>query len=79
MPLSVPKRPWSHISVDFVNGLPISKGHSVVLTVVDRFSKMVHFIPLSKLPPAKEMANVLIQQVFRLHGIPQDIVSDRSP
>ncbi len=45
-PLSVPSRPWSHISLDFVTGLPPSQGNTVVLTVVDRFSKATHFIPL---------------------------------
>ncbi len=47
-PLSVPSRPWSHISLDFVSGLPPSQGNTVVLTVVDRFSKATHFIPLPK-------------------------------
>lgn len=51
-------------------------GPQVILTVVDHFSKAAHFIPLPKLPVAKEPANTLVQQVFRLHGIPMDIVSD---
>uniref|UniRef100_A0A8C7Y9I5 Gypsy retrotransposon integrase-like protein 1 n=1 Tax=Oryzias sinensis TaxID=183150 RepID=A0A8C7Y9I5_9TELE len=55
-PLPVPRRPWSHISLDFVTGLPPSDGMTVILTVVDRFSKMVHFIALPKLPTAKETA-----------------------
>ena len=78
-PLPVPQRPWSHISLDFVTGLPTSKGHTAILTVVDRFSKMVHFIPLSKLPSAKETAELVLQNIFRLHGLPTDIVSDRGP
>uniref|UniRef100_A0A4W6C473 Integrase catalytic domain-containing protein n=1 Tax=Lates calcarifer TaxID=8187 RepID=A0A4W6C473_LATCA len=78
-PLPIPHRPWSHIAVDFVTGLPPSDGNNTILTVIDRFSKSVHFIPLSKLPSALETANLLIQHVFRLHGIPQDIVSDRGP
>uniref|UniRef100_A0A3P9KUB3 Gypsy retrotransposon integrase-like protein 1 n=1 Tax=Oryzias latipes TaxID=8090 RepID=A0A3P9KUB3_ORYLA len=78
-PLAVPRRPWSHISMDSITGLPLSNGNSVVLTIVDRFSKMVHFIALPKLPSAKEMAEVLLQHVFCLHGIPRDIISDRGP
>lgn len=78
-PLPVPHRPWSHIAVDFITGLPPSEGNTTILTIVDRFSKMVHFIPLSKLPSALETASLLTQHVFRLHGIPQDIVSDRGP
>ncbi|KAL0179008.1 hypothetical protein M9458_024450, partial [Cirrhinus mrigala] len=54
-------------------------GNTVVLTVVDRFSKAVHFIPLPKLPSAKETAVVVIDHVFRLHGLPTDVVSDRGP
>lgn len=78
-PLPIPHRPWSHIAVDFVTGLPPSEGNDTILTIVDRFSKAVHFIPLPKLPSAMETANLLVQHVFRLHGIPQDIVSDRGP
>lgn len=78
-PLSVPKRPWSDISIDFVTGLTPSDGNAAVLTVVDRFTKMVNFIPLPKLPSAKETAEVLLAQVFRLHGFPMDVVSDRGP
>lgn len=79
LPLSVPKRPWSHISLDFVTGLPPSSGNTVVLTVVDRLSKMAHFIPLPKLPSAKETAEALINHIFRIHGFPEDVVSDRGP
>ncbi|XP_051937775.1 uncharacterized protein LOC127611329, partial [Hippocampus zosterae] len=78
-PLPVPPRPWSHIALDFVTGLPPSRGRTVVLTIVDRFSKAAHFVPLSRLPSALETADLLIQHVFRLHGIPLDIVSDRGP
>jgi len=65
--------------MDFVTGLPPSEGNTVILTIVDRFSKAVHFIPLPKLPSALETATLITQHVFRLHGIPQDIVSDRGP
>ena len=78
-PLPIPSRPWSHIAVDFVTGLPPSQGNTVILTVVDRFSKMVHYIPLAKLPSALETANLLVLHVFKLHGLPIDIVSDRGP
>ncbi len=76
-PLSVPSRPWSHIALDFVTALPPSNGMTVVLTVVDRFSKAAHFIPLPKLPSAKETGATVIDHIFRLHGLPMDVVSDR--
>ena len=78
-PLPVPHRPWSHISLDFVTGLPPSSGNTTILTVVDRFSKMAHFVPLPKLPSAKGTAKLLLRHVVRLHGIPADVVSDRGP
>ncbi|KAI3365736.1 hypothetical protein L3Q82_000693 [Scortum barcoo] len=78
-PLPVPRRPWSHVSLDFVTGLPPSHGHTAILTVVDRFSKMAHFVPLPKLPSAKETAELMLTHVFRLHGLPVDVVSDRGP
>lgn len=78
-PLPIPHRPWSHIALDFVTGLPPSDGNTVILTVIDRFSKSAQLIPLPKLPSAKETAELLLQKVFRLHGLPVDVVSDRGP
>lgn len=78
-PLPIPKRPWSHIAVDFVTGLPESEGNTTIMTIVDRFSKQVHYVPLPKLPTALETAKLLVLHVYRLHGIPVDIVSDRGP
>lgn len=78
-PLPVPTRPWSHIALDFVSGLPLSKGNSVILTIVDRFSKSAHFVALPKLPSAQGTSELLVCHVFRLHGTPVDIVSDRGP
>lgn len=51
--LPTPRRPWSHIAVDFVTGLPPSAGHTTILTLADHYSKAVHFILLSKLPSAE--------------------------
>uniref|UniRef100_A0A3B3C9J6 Gypsy retrotransposon integrase-like protein 1 n=1 Tax=Oryzias melastigma TaxID=30732 RepID=A0A3B3C9J6_ORYME len=77
--LPIPSRPWARIAVDFVTGLPASRGNTVILTIVDRFSKAAHFVALPKLPTAAETATALVDHVFRLHGIPSDIVSDRGP
>lgn len=73
-PLPVPSRPWSHIPVDLVTGLPPSNGHTVILTIVDRFPKMVHYVPLSKLPFTTETADLLPMHVFRIHGFQTNIV-----
>ncbi len=77
--LSVPSRPWFHISLDFVTGLLSSQGNTAVLTEVDWFSKATHFIPLPKLGSARETAVAVIDHVFRIHGLPTDVVSDREP
>lgn len=66
------------ISLDLVTGLPPSDGNTTILTVVDRFSKATHFIPLPKLPSTKEAA-MLMQHVYRIHGLPVDMVSDLGP
>uniref|UniRef100_A0A8C6M1N6 Integrase catalytic domain-containing protein n=1 Tax=Nothobranchius furzeri TaxID=105023 RepID=A0A8C6M1N6_NOTFU len=78
-PLPVPHPSWSHIGLDFVTGLPPVNQLDTVLTVVDRFSKAVHLVALPGLPTAKQTAEILLEQVVRLHGFPQDIVSDRGP
>jgi transposase InsO family protein len=78
-PLPVPARRWSHIALDFITGLPPSAGNTVILTVVDRFSKSARFIPLTKLPSAKETAQIMVDHVFKIHGLPTDVVSDRGP
>ena len=76
-PLSIKHRTWSCISIDFVTGLPLSEGNTTILTIIDRFSKAVHLLSLPKLPSALESTDLLVQHVFYLHGIPDDIVSDR--
>uniref|UniRef100_A0A3P9M1D4 Gypsy retrotransposon integrase-like protein 1 n=1 Tax=Oryzias latipes TaxID=8090 RepID=A0A3P9M1D4_ORYLA len=78
-PLPIPSRPWAEVSMDFVTGLPLSRGHNTVLTVVDRFSKMVRFIALPRLPSARATADIFLNQIVRYHGFPKDIVSDRGP
>lgn len=78
-PLPVPSHPWSHISVNFITGLPCSRGNTVILTIVDRFTKMAHFVPLLKLPTAKDTAQLLVQHVFQLHSLPLDVMSHRGP
>ncbi|KAI4888300.1 hypothetical protein NFI96_011993 [Prochilodus magdalenae] len=76
-PLPVPNRPWSHIAVDFVTDLPKSQGMTVILIVIDRFSRGVRFVPFPQLPSAFQTAECLFNHVFRFFGIPEDIVSDR--
>ncbi|KAJ4788910.1 polyprotein [Rhynchospora pubera] len=76
-PLPIPARIWSDISMDFIEGFPKSHGKSVILTVVDRFSKYAHFIPLAHPYNACSVAQVFFEAIVKLHGIPESIVSDR--
>uniref|UniRef100_A0A803KCJ5 Integrase catalytic domain-containing protein n=1 Tax=Xenopus tropicalis TaxID=8364 RepID=A0A803KCJ5_XENTR len=63
--------------MDFIVELPKSSEMSTILVVVDRFSKMAHFMPLKKLPSASALAKIYVKEIFRLHGFPSSIVSDR--
>ena len=76
-PLTVPNKQWESISLDFITDLPNSNNFTTILTVVDRLSKMGHFIPLKKLPSAEETAWIIFTNIFKLHGIPKEIISDR--
>ncbi|KAI4312382.1 hypothetical protein MLD38_037193 [Melastoma candidum] len=77
MPLPVPKAVWTDIGLDFVEALPRVGGKSVILTVVDRFSKYCHFIPLAHPYTAESVAQAFFTDIVRLHGVPQSMVSDR--
>ena len=76
-PLTVPSRVWEDISMDFIEALPKVGGKSVILTVVDRFSKYAHFIPLAHPYTAESVAKAFFSNIVRLHGFPTSIVSDR--
>lgn len=76
-PLPVPTQAWQVISLDFIEGLPQSAGYTVILVVVDRLTKFAHFVPMRHPFTALKVAQVFMQAVYRLHGMPESIVSDR--
>jgi hypothetical protein len=78
-PLEVPSTVWADVAMDFVEALPRVNGKSVILTMVDRFSKSAHFIALSHPYTTTSVARVFFAEIVRLHGIPSSIVSDRDP
>lgn len=78
-PIAIPEAAWEVISMDFVEGLSKSKGKDSILVVVDKFSKYCHLIPLSHPYTASTIAQVVIDNVIKLHGVPTAIISDRDP
>ena len=72
----MPRQSWEVVSLDFVEGLPLSGTFSVILVVVDKFSKFAHFIPLKHPYSAASVARVFLDNIYKLHGLPVAIISD---
>jgi len=76
-PNQIPERPWQHISVDFITKLPVLKGHDSILVVCDRFLKMSHFVATTEKTTAEGLARLFRDNVWKLHGLPESVISDR--
>ena len=76
-PLQIPNQVWTNISMNFIEGLPMSKGYSVVMVVLDRLSKYNHFIHMAHPYIVATIARAFMDNIFKPHGIPHNIVSDR--
>ncbi|KZZ93607.1 Ribonuclease H-like protein [Ascosphaera apis ARSEF 7405] len=77
--LPVPERPWTDISVDFITGLEKASKYDAIMVVVDRLSKMRHFIPCHTKRSAAATAKLFVDHVWKLHGLPSSVISDRGP
>jgi transposase InsO family protein len=78
LPLKVPEWKWDEISMDFIVGLPqTQRGHDSIWAVVDRLTKVAHFIPIKTMYHGAQLAEKYMERIVCLHGVPKRIVSDR--
>ena len=76
-PLPIPEGKWECISMDFITGLPMVQGKDCIFVVVDQLTKYAHFFAISAHYTAAQVAELFFKKVFRLHGLPKTITSDR--
>ena len=70
---------WTHLTVDFITKLPVVAGKDAILVVCDRLSKMAHFVTMTEAMSAEGLARLFWDNVWKLHGLPESVVSDRGP
>jgi hypothetical protein len=79
-PLPIPTWKWEDISMDFIVGLPrTAKGYGSIWVIIDRLTKIAHFLQVNTYYPVLTYAELYIARIISLHGIPNTIVSDRGP
>jgi len=75
----VPKKPWSHLTVDFITKLPVVAGKDAILVVCDQLSKMAYFVATTEGTSVEGLARLFRDNVWKLHRLPESVVSDRRP
>ena len=76
-PIPIPKQVWEVITMDYIEGLPQSMKFNCILVIIDKFTKYAHFIPLSHPYTVVDVAKVYLDQIYKLHGTPKIVISDR--
>ncbi|XP_071674272.1 uncharacterized protein [Lolium perenne] len=77
-PLKIPVWKWEEVGMDFITGLPrSSRGHDSIWVIVDRLTKVAHFLPVKTTDRGRALADLYISRIVSLHGVPKVIVSDR--
>jgi hypothetical protein len=75
--LPIPEKKWESISMDFITGLPKVQGKDCIFVVVDKLTKFAHFFAIATDYSASQVADLFFREIFRLHGLPKTIVSDK--
>jgi len=75
----VPRKMWTHLTVDFITKLPVVVGKNAILVVCDRLSKMTHFVATTEETSAEGLVRLFRDNVWKLHRLPESVVSDRGP
>jgi hypothetical protein len=77
-PLPIPEWKWEIISMDFITGFPkTQRQNDSIMVVIDKLSKSAHFIPVKSTYKVINIAEIFMKEIFRLHGIPKMVISDR--
>ena len=75
--MEIPTTSWTDISLDFVEGIPKSQGYELILVIEDRLAKYSHFVPISHPYSIAKVASLYMHYIFKLHGMPTSIMSDK--
>ena len=75
----VPEKLWTHLTVDFIKKLPVVVEKDTILVVCDRLLKMTHFVATTEGTFAKGLARLFRDNIWKLYGLPESVVSDRGP
>ena len=78
-PLLVPSRAWETVTMDFISGLPSSDQYDCIMVIIGKFTKYGHFIPVKHPYTAQKISELFLDNIYKLHGMPRYIVSDRDP
>jgi len=77
MPNTVPEKPWSYITVDFITKLLLAQSYNSILVVYDRMTKIAHFVPTTEKTSAERVARLFWDNIWKLYSLPESIITDR--
>ena len=78
-PLKIPEGSWKEISIDIIRPLPKSNGKNAIIVIMDQFTKMIHLKATTTNVSCDEIAKIYQDEIWKLHGVPKAILSDREP